>query len=301
MFQHLLVPLDGSRLAEAILAPTRVLAARLGATVTLLHVLERRPPAQVHGQPHLGTLAEAGAYLGAIARELAAEGIVVQHHAHEVAEGSVALSITRHAAELGVDLIMLCTHGQGDVRQNLFGTIAQTVIGMGATPVFIVHPETAPAALTGGRFVVPLDGATDHESSLPVAAAMARACGAGVTLLTAVPKWSDLGGPRAAVGRLLPSATEAFLEVQQAEMRQYLDSLAARMQAEDLQVTYQLERGEPVPVLVKALQDTGADLLIMSTHARRGWSAFWSGSVGPALLSQWRRPALLVRASGQGA
>ncbi|HVB64331.1 MAG TPA: universal stress protein, partial [Nitrolancea sp.] len=53
-FKRVLVPLDGSRLAEAVLPVAFAIAARCGATVTLLHVLEHNAPETVHGQQHLG-------------------------------------------------------------------------------------------------------------------------------------------------------------------------------------------------------------------------------------------------------
>ena len=62
-FTRILVPLDGSRLAEAVMPAARSLAAKLGARVLLLHVLEREPPEAVHGEPHLGTSQEALTYL----------------------------------------------------------------------------------------------------------------------------------------------------------------------------------------------------------------------------------------------
>ena len=59
MFKHLLVPLDGSRLAEAALPAAILVAQKSGAKVTLLHVIERNAPKSVHGNVHLRTAEEA--------------------------------------------------------------------------------------------------------------------------------------------------------------------------------------------------------------------------------------------------
>jgi nucleotide-binding universal stress UspA family protein len=59
MFKHILVPLDGSQLAEAALPIAESLAGVLGAKVTLIHIIEKGAPGQVHGQPHLRDSAEA--------------------------------------------------------------------------------------------------------------------------------------------------------------------------------------------------------------------------------------------------
>src|SRR5207302_1377683 len=55
MFNHLLVPLDGSKLAEAILPAAAAWAERLHARLTLLHITEKNAPATIHGEHHLGS------------------------------------------------------------------------------------------------------------------------------------------------------------------------------------------------------------------------------------------------------
>ena len=116
MYQRLLVPLDGSRLAEAVLPLIGWLAPACQAMVVLLHVIERGAPATVHGEHHLQTTEEAAAYLRGQAERLRAHGIVVETHVHEVPEGDVARSIAAHAQEERADLIVLCTHGSGGIR-----------------------------------------------------------------------------------------------------------------------------------------------------------------------------------------
>jgi nucleotide-binding universal stress UspA family protein len=76
--RHVLAPLDGSNLAEAVLPIARGLATSLGATITLLHVIEHDAPETIHGEPHLMTAADAEAYLGRVAEELRAGGATVE-------------------------------------------------------------------------------------------------------------------------------------------------------------------------------------------------------------------------------
>jgi nucleotide-binding universal stress UspA family protein len=59
MFKHLLVPLDGSRLAEAALPAAACLAEQLGASITLIHIIERDASGEIHGERHLTTPDEA--------------------------------------------------------------------------------------------------------------------------------------------------------------------------------------------------------------------------------------------------
>ena len=75
MFQHLLVPLDGSRMAESALPTAAWLAARAGATLTLVHVIEKNAPSEVHSERHLVSPEEAGDYLAEVASRKVLEGL----------------------------------------------------------------------------------------------------------------------------------------------------------------------------------------------------------------------------------
>src|SRR6478735_8626536 len=145
--RRVMVPLDGSRLAEATLPIARALAARLGATISLLHVLEQEPPATVHGEPHLMTAADAERYLARIAEGLAATGFDVERHVHDNPEKSVTESLADHVREFNPDLILLASHGSGGVRGFLFGGVAQQVLRLSDRPVLLVHAtDTSSAA-----------------------------------------------------------------------------------------------------------------------------------------------------------
>lgn len=296
MFRHLLVPLDGSLLAEAVLPIVRLFGRRLDARVTLLHVVERHPPARVHGEPHLDDVREAEAYLAGVSERLRADGVEAGYHVHEVAEGDVARSIVHHAEAMEGDLILLTAHGRGGVRGLLVGRIAQQVIGSGSTPVLVAHPGGVPEAYECRRIAVPLDGAAHHEHSLPVARALGTAFGARVHLVTVVPRLEQLLSGQGAPGRFLPLTTEAQLDMQAQEAVAYLERVGTALRESGLQVSGQVRRGDPVGELVQCFRDWGADLAVVATHALKGWAAFWEGSVTPRLLSQWRGPTLLVRA-----
>ena len=109
MFKHLLVSLDGSRLAEAALPAAVSLAGTLGARVTLFHVMERGAPQEIHGERHLTSLDEAGAYLDEVSARFFPAGMPLERHVHGSEVNDVARSIAEHVAELRSDLIVMCT------------------------------------------------------------------------------------------------------------------------------------------------------------------------------------------------
>lgn len=304
---HLLVPLDGSRLAEATLPPAMTLAERLGARVTLLHVMERGAPATVHGERHLTAAGEADAYLNGVASRFADAGIAVEGHVHPNPEGDVAASVAEHAAELGADLILLCTHGRGHPREWLFGSIAQQVVRRAIEPVLAVRPgpEGRAAEFAPHTVLVALDGTPDAEVALPPALTLARALGVPLSLVVVVATLATVPGDRAAAARLVPAATSAALDLEEETAQRYLAALRGRLDTGRVAVTAEVGRGDAVRVVTDLVARDGQGVLALATHGRTGFEALWSASVGTKVVARYAGPLLLVgvarRAAGDGA
>jgi nucleotide-binding universal stress UspA family protein len=296
MLKHLLVPLDGSRLAEAALPAAAFLSKTLDAWVTLFHVIERGAPQAIHGDRHLSDPAEASAYLDEVAARAFPPGVHAEQHVHTTEVEDVARSIKEHANELGPDLIVMCTHGQGGLRTWLLGSIAQQVIALGVAPVLLIQPDGAGAtpAFACRRLLVPLDGHTDHEQGLVVAAALARACAADMHLLMVIPTLGTLSGQHGTAARLLPGATSAWLDMSEEAARAHLRPRVIDLQASGLPTTAEVSRGDPAGAIARAAQHVQADLVVMGTHGKSGMDAFWSGSVAAQVSSRSRIPLLLV-------
>ena len=131
MFKHLLVPLDGSKLAEAALPAAVLLSKALGATVTLLHIIEKDAPQEIHGDRHLTNNDDACRYLDDVAQKFFPPETQVDSHVHTEEVKDVARSIVDHSGEFAPDLIVLCAHGEGGWREVMVGSIAQQVIARG--------------------------------------------------------------------------------------------------------------------------------------------------------------------------
>src|SRR3970282_1042510 len=100
---------------------------------------------------------------------------------HTVQEHDLPRSIADHAAELGADLIVLCTHGRGRLRHRLLCGGAPRVAARWRGPILLVPPGKVSApAFRCRTMLVPLDGQAAHEQGLEPAAGLARAWRAAV-------------------------------------------------------------------------------------------------------------------------
>jgi len=303
MFGHILVPLDGSVLAESAL-PVAVYAASIfGAKITLFHAVERSPPREIHGQRHLADEGEASAYLGGLAKALPA-GIRVEWHVHPELTGNVAKNIVAHSSELDHDLIVMCSHGRGALKDLLTESLAAKVIALGDLPVLLVRPEMgiSPDFRGFSTILAPLDNASVHDAALEAAAFFSKKSGTGLVLLSVVPTISTLGGQGGAAGRLMPAAAGALLEMEEGEIREHQKRHLAELCRDEVEARIIVERGDPAREIVREARKGGGSLLVMGTHGKAGMEAFWAGSVTSKVVALAKIAILLIpmRNSGGG-
>lgn len=146
MFSHLLIPLDGSKLAETVLPLAKAMAERFDSKVTLLRVV--RSPHVIGGGEEFPALyitmredlcREASEYLAAKEEAWRAAGFMVSS---QVREGhSIADIILKCADELGVDAIAMCTHGRSGVVRWVFGSVADKVLQKAPVPILLVRAQ----------------------------------------------------------------------------------------------------------------------------------------------------------------
>jgi len=283
MFRHLLVPLDGSALAEAVLPVVGAISLKTGARVTLLHVLEHHAARTIHDQRHLTARDEAESYLRDTAARALPAGVAATWHVHEREVRNVAESVAAHAAELTPDLVVMCAHAEGKLRDWWFGNLPQQVVDLGSVPVLLVRP-TDGAGGTFRRILLPLDVKPEHEGALSPATALARLFGAALQALVVVPTPGALAGPQAVTGSLLPSATRALLELAETEAAAYAGRLLERLQDEGCAASATVRRGRPLSVIADFAAANRTDLIAVGTHGKSGTRAFWEGSMAQRLI-----------------
>ena len=295
MYKHMLIPLDGSKMAEAVMPIALFLSENLKSKITLIHIIESHPPTKIHSERHLRFPEEALTYLENV-KPYFPDSIDVDYHVHTAEVGHVAQSLADHAEELNCDLIVMCTHGRIRLQQLLFGTIAPQTINIGNIPVLVIHPE---AFLNGKPFscskiLAPLDMSREHEKGIKAAKELARVLGSSLHLIAVIPTLATLSGARATESRLAPGTTAEMLELEEERALNYLNALKSEISSDGIQLSGEVARGDPSDTIAKTALRIKADFIVMGTHGKAGADAFWSGSVTPRVFSKTSIPMLLV-------
>jgi nucleotide-binding universal stress UspA family protein len=136
MYKRILVPLDGSELAQIALSHALDLCSALGATLVLLHVRDSH-----HGSPEASKR-----FLEFTRSQHARLGVTIEI---AVREGAVAEAIVSAAEEEKIDVIAMATHGRSGLRRAVYGSVAERVLRISSKPVLLVRVPGAPIAEPG--------------------------------------------------------------------------------------------------------------------------------------------------------
>lgn len=297
MYKRILVPLDGSTLAETVLPMAGEVARYFNATLIFLNILEKEGSGTIHGQHHLSTTGEACDYLEKLAVQFRSQGFEVETEAHEARETDVARSISEHALELKADMVVLCAHGNGGLRDVFIGGIAQQVIQRETIPVLFIRPEKLEKGTIRPwkTILVPLDGAVMHEAVLPHAEEIAQYAGAVLRLISVIPTADTLKVKEDAVRRVLPGSMGAALDYSVEESQQYLQKICTVLSRKKILASGLVTRGDATTKILEAVVKEKVDLVLLATFGHRNWEAFWEESVTPRILANSPVPVLFVR------
>lgn len=142
MYERVLVPLDGSRLAEGILPFILQIAGPLDLEVVLVHVVRPIGPQAIEGTRHFtvddvaARLKEAREYLAPVAANLRARGVRITTAARH---GEPVAEIVAAARETEAGLIAMTTHGRSGFGRLLFGSVAEAVLRQAQIPVLMMR------------------------------------------------------------------------------------------------------------------------------------------------------------------
>jgi nucleotide-binding universal stress UspA family protein len=298
MYSHILVPLDGSGLAEQALPYVRILAQSLKSEVKLLRVIDRVPPDLAdpdHGlfldRVALSLRNEAEEYLDQIASSFRDDGIAVSNAVHESESASGVASLIIEEAESQPDaLIAMTTHGRSGWTRWLFGSVSDKILRAATRPLFLIRCTKNQVSSNEKieSLLVSLDGSDLAEQVLPHAVAIARSLNLETSLLR-VTFGIEGGDPRVSLKEKREPDPEAVA---------YLGKIADRLRQEGItSVNIPTAFSEdPSEVIVDRANELPNCIVAVTSHGRSGIRRRYFASVTDRVSSHCGGPLLLVRA-----
>jgi nucleotide-binding universal stress UspA family protein len=309
---YVLMPLDGSALAERVIPHARALAEAMGYGLKLLRVVQLPhyldpigaggAAAPAMWESWAEEPARAEEYLESVIERLAESGLAL---CQETVEGNPAIRILEKVQEEeGIALIAMTTHGRSGLDKWIFGSVAETVLHSSPVPVLLLPKGSDEAQEVGftparyGTIVVPLDGSVFAEWALEWAEPVASAMGATLVLLAVAEMPFDSTLNESSAGST-PTWEAAPWEREAHLLTEYLGDLAARLRERRLEVETQVVCGEPPAEIVRASNNCEECLVVMSTHGRSGLRGSFPGSVARRVSQSATVPLLLVHVTNE--
>jgi nucleotide-binding universal stress UspA family protein len=284
VLKTILVPLDGSALAERALPYAQVLARVEMARIVLVRaVMAGNSPASREATE--GEMRDAKEELVRASAHLEGQGIRTTwlRPNDEAGWGILNAAKDEHA-----DLIVMSTHGRTGLGRWFYGSVAERVLRGAQTPILLVPSGASfnwPADLSSFRTIVPLDGSLEAEEALSLAVEISLTS-RGELVLAHAP-WLH---PAALEGPACDDPVEAIEGVRRS-LAPLVTQLAERRIRSDIYVS----QGLPHEIILDAARIHHAHLIIMATHARDGLPRLVLGSVAHGVVRRTPVAVLLVR------
>ena len=283
MIERIVVPLDGSMTAEAILPQVRRVLYRNDSEIILVRAMPMPlvEEAIVTAEVELGAARE---YVMGQVEKLQRQGVRVRHVLRRGSPVEVILDVV---ASEKATLIALATHGKTGLQRFLLGSVAEDLLRRSPVPVLLVRPFwsydlTPPkgAELRPVRSILlPIDGSGLARRALPGFLEFASLFEARIVLL-----------------RILEGAGSRAVEApENSKARAELDDLAKEIEKRGVETVRLLGTGDPVSRILDTVREQSIDVIAMTTHGRRGLSRMKHGSLTEEVLRKAEVPLLVTR------
>ena len=300
--RSILVPLDGSSVAEQALPVAAAIAERARCKIKL--VLVHQPLTGVEPGPAYTKLELAMEkadrdYLRSVVtryRERLGRALT-----SAVLEGPVAATLASYARDLAPDLLVMTTHGRGGIRRAWLGSVADQLIRITEVPVLLVraHDMDQAPEVNLGEILVPLDGSPLAESVLEPVAVLARLWDGEISLIQVVRPVVLTSDP------VLPfpvGYSDQVTRMRRDAAQDYIRDVAERLRVAGVKASGVAVMGGAVAeTLLDLARPERVGLMAMATHGRGGVRRLVLGSVADKLVRAAEVPVLVVRPRGAGA
>jgi nucleotide-binding universal stress UspA family protein len=298
MFARILLPLDGSELAEIALPYAEELTGKLGSELVLYHVPGHDHKQQEHmHQVYLDRLAENMQHNISKAQPMSSEVKVTT----KVEAGEPTENICNLVEKNKMDLIIMTTVSTSGIRVGkMLGSVADHICRTVPIPILLIRPNNV--RQVGGkdrlisRLLIPLDGSELSKLALPVGEELAANLKAGVTLFQMANQIriysNDMYGPSSAFVNYVQ-----LNEDERARVDTEMSALEMDLKSKNLDVTHVVTSGfDAASDIIEVGKKVSADLVVMSTHGRSGLTRWILGNIAEKVLRHGETPLLLVHA-----
>ena len=286
-YKKILVPLDGSELAEKALPYAKSIARLKNSNVILFAVsltifVDRRDRLFA-------------SYLEVNAKELNEEGIKATT---ATSYGDVAEEIVKYANNNKMDLIVMATHGYSRAKQWMFGSITQKVLYGTEIPVLLIKSKSPEVSAEFNRILLPVDGSPFSESTFPYVVELAKNTNKEILLLhicepPIVPSYGS---------RPINPTWKKYRDDMWGEMEKlsttYLKKTMAALKKKGIKVKSRVikaQSGEVAKTIMQISKEENIDLIIIATQGRTGVSSWVYGSIANRIVEEFSQPILLIR------
>ncbi len=290
MFKHILVPLDGSLLAERALPPATNIAEAMSAKLTLLRVVPQfailaADPMLYEEMNRLGD-EDSLSYLRS-----KADALNLSVSIDVISEtGQPADTIIQFAEDHEVDLIMISSHGRSGLNRWVYGSVAERVLRQAPCATFIINARVVHELPLCRKILVPLDGSDLAERALEPSRQLAAAMGIDLHLLRVT----------TSAQQMMETSTmkEVFDKIEDKEFQEaeaYLKSKYA--DTPDIRVYFEVDvaTGTVAEAIVNYAAEHQIDMIVMSSHGRTGLQRWVYGSVAEKVLRSACCATMIIR------
>jgi nucleotide-binding universal stress UspA family protein len=277
-YKKLVVPLDGSPLAEVALPYAEEIAGKAGSEIILLTVLPSEETNEYQNHYSYATkIAEATKCQAEKYVELSGKKDIKVGIATR--SGNPAEGILDYVKKGHLNLIIMATHGRSGVSRWAIGSVADKVVrATTRQPLLLIrakgtHPDIR-AKRIFKRAIVPLDGSMESEAVINYMLEIATNLQMELILLQVVPKTNHM----------------------HADAEAYLHSICGQLEDKGIAARYEVRVGAAADQIIDLADELDSDMVAMSTHGRSAISLWPLGSVAQKVLLGGNSPLLLIRA-----
>ena len=314
MYRKILVPLDGSPLAETALPYAAQLAKQLAAKLLLMEASSL--PFGLKDTPahREEVLSHAEFYLNGVQRTLTNPALESNFELERVQTlvtyGEAAQEINRIASTQKADLIVMSTHSYTGLHRLAMGSVAAAVMQQCTLPVILLRPPKInnPQLLVDTlnefsgfdendrvRLLVPLDGTTQSEAALEPVSHLAWELKAKIYLLRVIPYYGPLQLAGLITDETLDYVGGQVSQVQRQAALEYLERISDQLDEKGITSYEAVRAGNPVEVIVEYGRQISSTMLVMATHVPNKENQDRPGSIAEEVMRFSHLPVMVIQ------